>query len=356
MDYNNLSLDRIKIEKEKEKEKKGKDRYRQRPCASGRYGRKMNEYSGELQDVKKEVKKVIAGKDAVIEKVLMAILAGGHVLMEDIPGVGKTTLALAFSKAMQLDYQRVQFTPDVLPSDIVGFSVLNSENQLEYKQGAVMCNVFLADEINRTSPKTQSALLEVMEEGTVTVDGNTWNVPKPFFVMATQNPITSIGTQLLPESQLDRFMVRLTMGYPSMEQEIRMMKERHGQNPLEQVRPVLTAAQLQALQKQVEQVFVHDAVYQYVARLTDATRRHAYVQLGVSPRGTLALLSMTKARAYLEGRDYVVPEDVATVFVDVCAHRLILEQKARMGHMQEKDILQDILEQVARPALKREER
>ena len=316
----------------------------------------MNEYQGKLKEVRDEVAKVITGKEEIIEKVLMTILAGGHVLMEDIPGVGKTTLALAFSKTLMLGYQRVQFTPDVLPSDIVGFSVLDQNNEMVYKPGAVMCNIFLADEINRTSPKTQSALLEVMEERTVTVDGNTWKVPEPFFVMATQNPITSIGTQYLPESQLDRFMTRLTMGYPSVEQEINMLKERQGGNPLEQVRPLITAEQLLDMQKQVSEVFLQDALYVYIVKLVDATRQHRYVQLGISPRGTLALVSMAKACAYVQGRAYVIPEDVQKIFLDVAAHRLVLKQKAKLGHVEAEDVLTEILEQVAMPQVKREER
>lgn len=316
----------------------------------------MNEYQGKLREVRDEVAKVITGKEEVIEKVLMTILAGGHVLMEDIPGVGKTTLALAFSKTLMLGYQRVQFTPDVLPSDIIGFSVLDQQNEMVYKPGAVMCNLFLADEINRTSPKTQSALLEVMEERTITVDGNTWKVPEPFFVIATQNPITSIGTQYLPESQLDRFMTRLTMGYPSVEQEVNMLKRRQGGNPLEQVRQMVTAEQLLEMQKQVVEVFLQEALYVYIVKLIDATRQHRYVQLGISPRGTLALTSMAKACAYVQGRNYVIPEDVKKIFLDVAAHRIVLKQKAKLGHIEEQDVLTEILEQVAMPQVKREER
>lgn len=316
----------------------------------------MNEYQRKIEEVKREIGKVITGKEKVIEKVWMTILAGGHVLMEDIPGVGKTTLALAFSKALSLDYQRVQFTPDVLPSDIVGFSVLDANHEMVYKPGAVMCNLFLADEINRTSPKTQSALLEVMEEGTVSVDGTTWSVPSPFVVIATQNPINSIGTQYLPESQMDRFMVRLTMGYPSMEQEIKMLMERQGNNPLEQVRPVVSMNQLIAMQKQVDEVYIQDAIYHYIARLADATRNHKHIQLGLSPRGTLALVSMAKAAAYVRGRAYIVPEDVEDVFLDVATHRIVLKQKAKLGHVDEREVLLEILDAQPKPVVKREER
>jgi MoxR-like ATPase len=315
----------------------------------------MRDRNEALNKVMKEVGKVIVGKDEVIEKVLMALLAKGHVLMEDIPGVGKTSLALAFSKVMELDCQRVQFTPDVLPSDIVGFSILNSENEFVYKPGVVLCNLFLADEINRTSSKTQSALLEVMEEGTVTVDGNTYPLPEPFFVMATQNPITSIGTQFLPESQLDRFMIKLSMGYPSLEQEIKMLQNRHNSNPLDFVQPLLSAEQVVAMQQEVADIYVQDAIYKYIVYLSDATRKHEELQLGLSPRGTLALVAMAKACAYLNGRDYVIPEDVQNVFVDVASHRVVLEQKAKMSHRKEEEVLQQILKQVARPQIKRDE-
>lgn len=314
---------------------------------------KMTEYVNVIEQVEYEVKKVIKGKDDVIKKVFMAILAGGHVLMEDIPGVGKTTLAVAFAKTMQLHYQRVQFTPDVLPSDLVGFSMLNKEQELEYKPGAVMCNIFLADEINRTSPKTQSALLEVMEEGTVTVDGNTWRLPTPFFVLATQNPITSIGTQMLPESQLDRFMVKLSMGYPTVEQEIAMLKQRQGQNPLDEVKNLISAEILEEMQTQVQKVFVNDAMLAYVAQLVEATRKEERLRVGVSPRGTLSILAMAKAAAFMEGRDFLIPEDVERVFVDTTAHRVLLSEKAKMAHKQETEILREILASVAKPQWKR---
>lgn len=309
-----------------------------------------------LKSIQQEISKVIIGKDAIIEKIMMCILAKGHILLEDIPGVGKTTMALSFSKTMLLEYQRVQFTPDVLPSDVVGFSVLNQDNQLEYKPGAVLCNLFLADEINRTSPKTQAALLEVMEEGQVTVDGNTWQVPQPFIVIATQNPIHSVGTQMLPESQLDRFMVKLSIGYPTPEQEICMLKQRNGVNPLEAVQAVITREQLQEIQDKVEQVFVHDAIYAYIAELVAQTRNHPLIEVGVSPRGTLALVAMAKACAFLQGRTYLVPEDVEHVFSDVTAHRVVLNQKAKMSHVKEGTIVDEICKNVSKPQLKRDAR
>ncbi|MDD6065489.1 MAG: MoxR family ATPase, partial [Firmicutes bacterium] len=267
-----------------------------------------------------EVKKAVIGKDACVERVMMAILAGGHILIEDIPGVGKTTMALAFSRACAMSQNRVQFTPDVLPADITGFSIYRKDTgRFEYQPGAVMCNLFLADEINRTSPKTQSALLEVMEEGNVTVDGVTRQVPRPFFVMATQNPIGSSGTQMLPESQLDRFMICISMGYPDIRNEIAILKDRSQGNPVDRIRPVIQVSDLLAMQEEVERIYIHDVLYNYIAELIALTRRHPMLELGVSPRGTIALTRMLKASAYLAGRNYVIPADVEKVFLTVNA-------------------------------------
>ena len=244
--------------------------------------------------------------------------------------MGKTTLALAFSKAMELKHHRLQFTPDVLPTDVVGYHLLGKEGEsYQYKAGPVMCNLFLADEINRTSSKTQSALLEVMEEGKVTVDSVTREVPKPFIVIATQNPIGSIGTQMLPESQLDRFMVRLSMGYPDLTSEIGILKERQNTNPLNNVEKIVEREELLKIQNLVEEVYIHDSIYEYITRLVQQTRENPLTDLGVSPRGSLALMNMVKATAFLSRRDYVIPSDVQYVFKDVCAHRMILKPKAR---------------------------
>ena len=266
-------------------------------------------------EIIEEVKKAVVGKNAVIGKMLMVILAQGHILLEDIPGVGKTTLALAFSKAMALDYRRMQFTPDVMPTDVTGFSVYNkSTGQLEYKPGAALCNLFLADEINRTSSKTQAALLEVMEEGRITVDGVTRETPKPYIVIATQNPVGSAGTQLLPESQMDRFMVCLTMGYPKLEDEIEILRRKQGGDPLEQVQKVVGTTEILSMQREVERIYLADSLYDYIARLTAATRKEPLIRLGASPRGSIALTRMAQAAAYLSGRDYVIPRDVQIVF------------------------------------------
>ena len=276
-----------------------------------------------------EVRKAVVGKDEVLAKVLLAILAGGHILLEDIPGVGKTTMALAFSKALSLQYNRVQFTPDVMPSDITGFSMLNKETgKMEYQPGAVLCNLFLADELNRATSRTQSALLEAMEEGQVTVDGVSHPVPRPFLVIATQNPAGASGTQPLPDSQMDRFMVRLSLGYPAPADEMDMVRRRQGGNPLDSVEQVVDREGLLALREKAGAVYLSDEVLDYIVRLVGATREHPMILQGASPRATLALAAMAKAAALVRGRDYVNPEDVELVFPDVVPHRLLLSPRA----------------------------
>ena len=277
-----------------------------------------------------QVKKAVVGTDEVLAKVLLAILARGHILLEDIPGVGKTTMALAFSKALALQYNRVQFTPDVMPSDITGFSLFNKlSGKMEYQPGAVLCNLFLADELNRATSRTQSALLEAMEEGQVTVDGTAHPVPQPFLVIATQNPAGASGTQLLPDSQLDRFMVRLSIGYPTASDEADMVRRKQSGNPLERVEQVLDLDGLNALRAQADAVHVSDPVLDYIVRLVGATREHPMLLQGASPRATLAVAAMAKAAALVLGRDYVNPEDVRTVFSDVVSHRLIRSPRAQ---------------------------
>ena len=304
-------------------------------------------------EIIEEVKKAVVGKNAVIGKMLMVILAQGHILLEDIPGVGKTTLALAFSKAMALDYRRMQFTRDVMPTDVTGFSVYNkSTGQLEYKPGAALCNLFLADEINRTSSKTQAALLEVMEEGRITVDGVTRETPKPYIVIATQNPVGSAGTQLLPESQMDRFMVCLTMGYPKLEDEIEILRRKQGGDPLEQVQKVVGTTEILSMQREVERIYLADSLYDYIARLTAATRKEPLIRLGASPRGSIALTRMAQAAAYLSGRDYVIPRDVQIVFHDVIGHRIVLSPQAKMADVSVASLLEKILNRVNAPTVK----
>ena len=302
------------------------------------------------EEIMREVRKVIFGKDECIRQVMTAILAGGHILIEDIPGVGKTSMALAFAKAMNLTQNRVQFTPDVLPSDIVGFSMFIKEKEaFVYQPGAVMCNLFLADEINRTSAKTQSALLEVMEEGTVTVDGVTRNVLDPFIVIATENPIGSAGTQRLPESQLDRFMIRLKMGYPKKKDEMQILMSRDKVNPMDHLQPVLTGREVLEIQEEVEEIYLHPVIYEYIVDLITATREHEMLELGVSTRGGLALAKMAKAGAFLAGRNYVIPNDVEERFVYVTEHRVRLSSKAHLNHMTEEEVVNEILRSVKKP-------
>ena len=289
----------------------------------------MDGMSQKLEQVQAEVNKVIKGKEDVVKKVLAAVIAGGHILMEDIPGVGKTTLATTFAKSMSMHYKRVQFTPDVLPSDILGFSMYNSATKdFEYREGAVFTNLFLADEINRTSPKTQSALLEVMSEKTATVDGVTRPLPDPFVVIATENPYGSSGTQMLPESQLDRFMVCLSMGYPSHADAVAILKGNAGK-PLSKVQEVISMEEVLALRAMTNDLYVKDEIYEYIVNLVEATRTMEIFSMGASPRGTIALLRMAKAMAVIDGRDYVCAKDVQDVARDVLGHRVKLSARGK---------------------------
>ncbi len=301
------------------------------------------------QAVIDSVNTVIKGKENVVRKVLAAMIAGGHILMEDIPGVGKTTLATAFARSLSLDYKRVQFTPDVLPSDILGFSMYNaSTKEFEYRPGSVFCNLFLADEINRTSPKTQSALLEVMEEGTATVDGVTRKLPDPFVVIATENPYGSSGTQMLPESQLDRFMVCLSMGYPAHEDAVAILKG-NASNPLSRVQEVITVDELVQLRRETNDMFIRDEIYEYIVNLVEETRRNAIFSAGASPRGTIAILKMAKAVAVIEGRDFVTAMDVQDVVKDTLGHRVKLGQKARAQGMNMEMAMRELVQIVRAP-------
>ena len=294
-----------------------------------------------------EVNKAFIGKNDIVEKVLMTIYAGGHVLLEDCPGVGKTTLALAFAKVMGLKSKRVQFTPDTLPSDITGFTMYNKEKErFEYRDGAANCQLLLADEINRTSPKTQSALLEVMEENTITVDGETHVLPQPFICIATQNPLGFSGTQQLPESELDRFMVCLSIGYPSLEAQLQIINAQRYANPLSELKTVTTAENVLEVQNYLASVKMTDEVISYGIRLCEATRNHPLIELGISPRGVLAVMKMARAHAVLKARNYVIPEDIQSVFVDVCAHRLILSPQARVEGVDARKLLKETLAQV----------
>lgn len=306
--------------------------------------------NNKIEAIRNEVRKVIVGKDEVIDRTLTAILAGGHILLDDIPGVGKTTMAVAFSKAMGLEFNRVQFTPDVVPSDITGFSMYNKESgSFEYKAGAAMCNFLLADEINRTSSKTQSALLEVMQEGKITVDGVTHEAPLPFIVMATQNPIGAAGTQMLPEAQLDRFMIQISMGYPDIDGQIRILSDRAAEDPMSKVEKVVTADEITEMKKDVANVYTDVKVLKYIAELAETSRNNEYVKLGLSPRGAIAIMHMAKAGAYMEGRDYITPQDVVKVFYDAARHRVMLNSKAQLNNLTKEDILKEIIEATDTP-------
>ena len=310
--------------------------------------------NSKMNEILQEIEKVIVGKNEIVEKILMAVLSGGHVLMEDVPGVGKTTTAMTFAKVLGLDSRRIQFTSDTVPSDIIGYSVYDKESSsFVFKPGAVMTNLLLADEINRTSSKTQSALLEAMEEMRVTVDGQTYELPHPFVVLATQNPVGSAGTQMLPSAQMDRFMIKISMGYPDFASQVNILKERHSINPLDRISAVVCKEELEALIKAAAAVEIQDSVYEYVTHLTQATRDHEMVQLGVSPRGALAVCRMAKAYAFLQGRDFVIPEDAAAVFGDVCCHRLVLSTKARMMEERPETVIAAVLEGVDMPVIKK---
>lgn len=303
----------------------------------------------------REVQKAVIGKEDCIVKIMAAILAGGHILLNDIPGVGKTTMAMSFAKAMNLKTKRIQFTPDVLPSDVLGFSVYEKETgKFLFRPGPIFCNLLLADELNRTSPKTQSALLEAMEEGRASVEGKTRQLPEPFIVIATQNPCGSAGTQLLPDSQMDRFLICLSMGYPDIEDEIAILKGAGSREAIEGIVPVFGESDaFPAMRQKTQEVYLHDSMYRYIMNLVTMTREHPMVSLGVSPRGSLAVVKMAKAMAFLRGRDFVVAEDVEDIFLDTAVHRLVLSMRARTGKIQAAEIAEEILNSVKKPTIRK---
>ena len=305
-----------------------------------------------LTEVVNQVKKVIAGKDRVLWLVLTTMLARGHILLEDIPGVGKTTMAVAFSQALGLTYGRVQFTPDVMPSDITGYSMYNkSTGAMTYQPGAILCNLFLADELNRATSRTQSALLEAMEEGQVTVDGESHKVPEPFMIIATQNPTGAAGTQLLPDAQLDRFAVKMSIGYPTAKYERAMVESRQSGVSMQSVERVISSAQFIRYQDEAAQVYMKDEIIDYIVELITATRSHTMLERGASPRTTLSLADMAKALAYVQNRDYVVPSDVKTVFQDTVAHRVLLSHEAQTRGVSAREVLEDVMQTVKTPGV-----
>lgn len=297
-----------------------------------------------------QVRQVVSGKDPALLWVLATTLAGGHILLEDIPGVGKTTMAVAFSKVLGLSYNRVQFTPDVLPSDVTGYSVPDpATGTMKYQPGAVLCNLFLADELNRATSRTQSALLEAMEEGQVTVDGVSHPLPRPFMVIATQNPTGAAGTQMLPDSQMDRFTIRMSLGYPDADSEVEMVLRRQGASPMAKLQSLMTAEDLAVLQEEVASTFVHESVVRYIVALITATRENEYLLRGASPRATLSVTAMAKAVARLRDRDYVTPRDVQEVFLRTIGHRVLLSGLAENEGITVETVLEKILQETPAP-------
>lgn len=310
----------------------------------------MSNNSAILKKIADNVEKVIVGKRNAIELALIALVCNGHVLLEDVPGVGKTSMVSALAKSISASFRRIQFTPDVLPSDITGFSIYNQKTcEFEFRPGSAMCQILLADEINRTSPKTQSSLLEIMEEYQVTVDGTTYKLPKPFMVMATQNPIEYIGTYPLPEAQMDRFFIKISLGYPQPGEEVYILSRFLQNNPLESLEPVAESSDIISIQNEVKEVYIDKTLKNYVVDIVNLTRRNEFIALGSSPRGSLAACRAAQAWAYYNGRDYVLPEDVKKMLLPTLSHRIILKQEAKLKKMSALDILSNIIDKVYIP-------
>jgi MoxR-like ATPase len=313
----------------------------------------MKENQSIMRRIVENIGTVIIGKEGPAKNLVLALAASGHVLIEDVPGIGKTSMAYAMAKSVGLTFNRIQFTPDILPSDITGFTIYNQKTgEFEYRSGNVMGNVILADEINRTSPKTQASMLEVMEEKQVTVDGKTYKVPEPFMVIATQNPVEYMGTYPLPEAQMDRFMMKITMGYPSRAEEVGILFRFQETNPLSELQPVVTAEELVALQKVVKKVMIEDSLAGYIIDIISATRRHEHVLLGCSPRASISLFRAAQASALYNGRNYVTPEDIRDLAVSVLSHRLVLKQEAKIKRVTNESIIFDIVQHVKIPIIK----
>lgn len=310
----------------------------------------MDNNSALLKRIADNVEKVIVGKRNAIELTLVALICNGHVLLEDVPGVGKTSLVSALAKSVSASFKRIQFTPDVLPSDITGFSIYNQKTcEFEYKAGSAMCQILLADEINRTSPKTQSSLLEIMEENQVTVDGITYKLPKPFMVLATQNPIEYLGTYPLPEAQMDRFFLKITLGYPQPGEEVYILSRFLQDNPLETLEPVVDSSDIINIQNEVKQIHIDKTLKNYVVEIVNMTRKNEYIALGSSPRGSLAVCRAAQAWAYYCGRTYVLPEDIKKMLLPTLSHRILLKQEAKLKKMSTIDILSSIIDKVYIP-------
>ena len=313
----------------------------------------MTQYKNSIAAIMESISKVIVGKNETVEKLLVALLSGGHVLIEDVPGVGKTTLVHAIAKTIGCSFKRIQFTPDLLPSDITGISTYNfNKGEFEFRQGPIVSNIILADEINRSSPKTQSSLLEAMQERQITVDGSTYKLPEPFIVLATQNPIEYEGTFPLPEAQLDRFTMKISMGYPTFTEEKKILNRFKGENPIDSLSPVASEKDIIEMQKAIEGIFVDDSIQDYIIQVTHATRNHQDIYLGCSPRGTMALFSACRSLAYIRGRGYVLPDDVKELAANTLAHRLILKTEAKLQGKNENIVMSDILKSIRVPVVR----
>lgn len=305
----------------------------------------MKEKNTVMKKIVGNMSRVIVGKEGSARLMVIALASSGHVLIEDVPGIGKTTMANTMAKSVGLSFNRIQFTPDILPSDITGFTIFNQKTgEFEYRSGNIMSNVILADEINRTSPKTQASMLEVMEEKQVTVDGKTYKVPNPFMVIATQNPVEYMGTYPLPEAQMDRFMMKISMGYPSRSEEVEILYRFQESSPIIELTPVVTSEELLDLQQQAREVRMDQSLAGYIVDLITATRRHEHVMLGCSPRASISLFRASQAAALYEGRDYVIPEDIRDLAVHVLSHRLVLKQEAKIKRITNESIISEIIE------------
>lgn len=308
-----------------------------------------------LHDAIENIEKVVVGKQKEVELCMVAILAGGHVLLEDVPGVGKTMLVKAMAKTLGMDFKRIQFTPDLLPSDVTGASIYNQKTQVfEFRSGPIMANIVLADEINRTSPKTQSALLEALEEGSITVDGQTMELPKPFFVMATQNPIEYAGTYPLPEAQLDRFLFKLKIGYPSFSEELEVLNRVEKRHPIDDLTATLNPLAIYEMQQAVKDIYVDDVVKTYIIQIAHATRDHRSVRLGLSPRGSILLMKAGQAYAFLKGREYVIPDDIKALLPHMLGHRIMVKSDFNMTSMSIEEVIQEIILKTLVPVSKKE--